>query len=111
MISEDVIIEIDKVIKEIWLNEIVDDYDEGFLLKEDSLKCALYHHMRSKLSIVLEKNNLRIYPKFYFKELKYRADIAIVEIDPDSDSIYLADRVKNVVRTLFPNFYKGVAYE
>ena len=97
MIAENVICEIDKVIKEIWLNEIVKDYDDGLLLKEDSLKCALYHHMRSRLEPLLEENNLRIYPEYYFKDLKYRADIAIVEIDPDSDSVYLADRVKNVI--------------
>ena len=97
MISQNVLIEIDKAIKEIWLNEIVNDYDEGLLLKEDSLKCSLYHHMRNKLDYILKENSLRIYPEFYFKSLKYRADIAIVEIEENSDKEYLADMVKNVI--------------
>jgi len=97
MISQNVLIEIDKAIKEIWLNEIVNDYGEGLLLKEDSLKCSLYHHMRNKLDYILKENNLRIYPEFYFKSLKYRADIVIVEIEENSDKEYLADMVKNVI--------------
>lgn len=97
MISEYVIREIDKAIKEIWLNEIIKDYDDGLLLKEDSLKCSLYHHMRSRLDNILTENNLRIYSEYYFKDLKYRADIAIVEIESESNKIYLADMVKSVV--------------
>lgn len=97
MIAEEVINQIDKVIKEIWVNEVAQDYEAGLLLREDSLKCALYHHMRSKLSSILAENNLCIYPEYYFKDLKYRADIAIVEIDPDKECVYLADREKNVV--------------
>ncbi len=97
MISQNVLIEIDKAIKKIWLNEIVSDYDEGLLLKEDSLKCSLYHHMRNKLDYILKENNLRIYPEFYFKSLKYRADIAIVEIEENCDKEYLADMIKNII--------------
>lgn len=97
MVSQNVLMKIDKAIKEIWLNEVVNDYDEGLLLKEDSLKCSLYHHMRNKLDDILKENNLRIYPEFYFKNLKYRADIAIVEIEKNSDKEYLADMVKNVI--------------
>ena len=70
MIAEEVINQIDKEIKEIWVNEVAQDYEAGLLLREDSLKCALYHHMRSKLSSILAENNLCIYPEYYFKDLK-----------------------------------------
>ena len=106
MISKNVLKEIDRAVKEIWLNEVVNDYDDGFLFKEDSLKCCLYYHLRNRLEKLLKDNNLRIYPEFYFSELKYRADIAIVEMDPKSEALYLRDRVKDVV-AIFELKYDG----
>ena len=97
MLDEFIVKLIDKTIKEIWVNEIKKDYDEDYLLKEDSLKNSLYFHIRSKLEDVLRDNNLRIYTEFYFPELKYRADLAIVQMDTESESYYLKDRVKEVV--------------
>lgn len=95
--DESVVRLIDKTIKEIWVKEIKKDYDEDYLLKEDSLKNSLYFHIRSKLKDVLRDNNLRIYPEFYFSELKFRADLVIVKVDMDSDNYYLKDRVSEVV--------------
>ena len=83
LVDKSIIRLIDKTIKEIWVNEIKNDYDEDYLLKEDSLKNSLYFHIRSTLEDVLRDNNLRIYPEFYFTELKYRADLAIVQMDTD----------------------------
>lgn len=97
MPDESIVRLIDKTIKEIWVNEIKKDYDEDYLLKEDSLKNSLYFHIRSKLGNVLRDNNLRIYPEFYFPELKYRADLAIVQMDTESENYYLKDRIKEVV--------------
>ena len=97
MVDESKVRLIDKTIKEIWVNEIKKDYDEDYLLKEDSLKNSLYFHIRSKLEDVLIDNNLRIYPEFYFPELKYRADLVIVQMDTESENYYLRDRVKEVV--------------
>ena len=97
MLDEFIVKLIDKTIKEIWVNEIKKDYDEDYLLKEDSLKNSLYFHIRSKLEDVLRDNNLRIYPEFYFPELKYRADLVIVQMDTESENYYLRDRVKEVV--------------
>lgn len=87
---------IDNTIRHIWLNEIKYDYDNGYLLREDSLKNSLYFHMRTKLGDVLSNNNLRIYPEFYFQGLKYRADLAIVQIDAETGSDYLKDNVRDV---------------
>ena len=97
MVDKSIIRLIDKTIKEIWVNEIKNDYDEDYLLKEDSLKNSLYFHIRSTLEDVLRDNNLRIYPEFYFPELKYRADLAIVQMDTESKNYYLKDRVSEVV--------------
>lgn len=97
LVDKSIIRLIDKTIKEIWVNEIKNDYDEYYLLKEDSLKNSLYFHIRSTLEDVLRDNNLRIYPEFYFPELKYRADLAIVQMNTESKNYYLKDRVSEVV--------------
>ena len=39
---------IDETIKEIWVNEIADDYESGWLLKEDTLKNSFYYHFEPK---------------------------------------------------------------
>jgi hypothetical protein len=51
--------EINNIIKSIWVNDIKLDYDNGHLLKEDTLKNSLYFHLRTKLSNILEENDLR----------------------------------------------------
>lgn len=100
MLEESILKLIDKAIKEIWVNEVKRDYEEDYLLKEDSLKNSLYYHLRSKLEAVLRENNLRIFPEYYFPDLKYRADLAIVQMDVESENYYLKDRVKDVVAIL-----------
>lgn len=97
MISKEIIKEVDCAIKRLWTNNIQEDYHVYALLREDSLKCCLYYHLRRELSKLLEDNNLRIYPEFYFPKLQYRADIAIVQIDPDLDEEHLEDMVTDVV--------------
>lgn len=71
MIKREILKEIDRIIKECWKSNIQKDYWEEYLLREDSLKCALYFHLRKKLDKVLRENSLRIYPEYYFNELKY----------------------------------------
>ena len=103
---------IDKAIKEVWLNEICHEYGVGNLIREASLQCSLYHHLRNKLDTILKENNLCLYPEFYFKDLKYRADLAIVEaIELDSE-IYavgfkkgsdLTAKVNDAIKTLNEN--------
>lgn len=88
---------IDKVIKEVWLNEICHEYGVGNLIREASLQCSLYHHLRNRLEAVLKENNLYLYPEFYFKDLKYRADLAIIEMDFTKDVNHLKDCVEDVV--------------
>ena len=40
MIKKSVKIEIDKIIKDVWLEDICEDYGNGLLIKEASLQCA-----------------------------------------------------------------------
>ena len=96
MINKDIKKEIDKIIKNVWLHEICDDYGKGKLIKEASLQCSLYHHLQIKLAEILQENNLYIYPEFYFKDLKYRADLAIVEMDMDKQERYLCNKMTDI---------------
>ncbi|MCM3155019.1 hypothetical protein M3611_23695 [Priestia megaterium] len=68
---------LDQLIKEIWVTNIKKDYEEKYLYKEDSLKNALYYHLRSKMDLSEE---IRIYPEFRLS-CGRRVDIAIVKVD------------------------------
>lgn len=100
MAKQLVIKQVDRVIKETWLNNVKRDYEGCHLLKEDALKASLYFHVRRKLGTkFLEENNLRIFTEFSdggIGELGYRADIAIVEIGSDTQA-YLGDNIKSVI--------------
>lgn len=96
MITANVIAEIDKIIKDVWLQEICIDYANGFLLKEASLQCSLYHHLQNKLGRLMAENNLYLYPEFYFDQLHYFADLAIVQMDMGIGKEYIAEIITEV---------------
>lgn len=100
MLSHEVLNTIDRIIKEIWINNVSTDYSDWYMLKEDSLKCCMYYHLRSQLDTLLRENNLRLYPEFYFSDLAYRADLAIVQIDPDCEEEYLANAITDVIAVI-----------
>jgi len=99
MVKKSVLKEIDRVIKESWLKNIKSDYHNNHILKEDSLKNCLYHHIRRKLGTrFLEEHNLRIYSEFNEADMKgigRKADIAIVEIGDDYKS-HLSDNIRYI---------------
>jgi hypothetical protein len=101
---EDVRITIDRAVKEIWLYDIAGDYEKHYLLKEDTLKNSFYFHLRRRLGErFLEYNKLRIFTEFNDGELKgrgFRADIAIVSINPDFIG-YWGDDPANKIVALF----------
>lgn len=100
----DVLVEIDRVIKEIWKEEILSDYSNDFLLKEDSLKNAFYHHLRMRLGDgYLKRNRIRIFTEYYL-DGNERADIAIVKLLPkremSSKQYNLRNRVKELLAVI-----------
>lgn len=99
---------IDREIKRVWLKEICEDYGSGRLLREASLQSSLYHHLRTRLEDVLKENNLFIYPEFYVPELRYRADIAVVEMDLDARGP-LSARVIDIAAIVELKFDGGTA--
>lgn len=109
MIKEEIKKEIDKIVKEVWLNEICNEYAKGALIKEASLQCSLYHHLQNRLQNILQENNLFIYPECYFKGLRYRADLAIVEMDMTKECSYLWDRMTDIAAIIELKYDSGTA--
>lgn len=97
---EYIIKQIDCAIKRAWRDDISQDYGKNKLLKEDTLKNALYFHIRKRIESLCEMYNLRIYTEYNVsvpRQNNMRADIAIVEMDFDLDVGRLSDRVKKVL--------------
>jgi hypothetical protein len=100
---------IDKAIKEIWLYDISMEYGRGALIREASLQCSLYHYLSNELGEIMRENNLYIYPEWYFNDLKYRADLVIVEMDMGDDTTYLVDRMTDIAAIIELKYASGYA--
>ena len=81
MVNEELLTEIDRIIKTTWLKNIGKDFKNNYFWHEDDIKCSFYYHLRRKLRNILKENNLRIYTEATFPEISFKADIIIVEID------------------------------
>ncbi len=101
---------VDQTLKDIWKNEIKSDYECGWLLKEDTLKNALYFHLRRKLETVFEYNNVRIFTEFTdceFKGTGYRPDIVIARVNTNEPSKYLGDAVTECLAVIEIKYKAG----
>lgn len=108
VITKNTSCKIDQAIKTVWLKEICEDYGKGRLLREASLQSSLYRHLRAHLEDVLEENDLFIYPEFYIPELKYRADMAIAQMNL-SEGGELSKRVSEIAAIIELKFEGGTA--
>ena len=100
-INYEILSAIDRAIKTVWLNNIQADWQNDALLREDSLKCAFYYHLRRKLANLLRKNNLRIFSEYRFAALNLKADLVIVKLhDNWKNADFLADAVSGVIAVI-----------
>lgn len=101
---------IDKTLKEIWENEIQNDYKNRWLLKEDTLKNSMYHHLRTRLGDLFEENNIRIFTEFTddkFRGSNLKPDMVIAQIDSKKESKYLGDDIIKCLAVIEIKFKKG----
>ncbi|MBN2898449.1 MAG: hypothetical protein JXO44_06725 [Clostridia bacterium] len=106
---------IDKALKIIWSNEIIEDYNNDYLLKEDTMKNAVYYHLRNQLGDgYFNRHRLRIFTEYELEKNKegkrQRGDIVIVKLKPKSeveDGYNLSDRVEEVVAIIELKFKIG----
>ncbi len=91
---------IDKCITRIWETKIKQDYDNGWILREDTLKDSLYFHLRNSLNDLFEKNNLRIFTEYgtgIFKGTGYRPDMVIAKVDLEKEEYQYENCIEEVL--------------
>lgn len=94
---------IDEAIKQIWLHEIENDYNNGWLLKEDTLKNSLYYHLRVKLGDLFDENNIRIFTEFTddrFKKSHKIPDMVIAKVKEKQESDYWGDDIEKCLAVI-----------
>lgn len=110
-IKEELTDKIDKTIKSIWKKEISADYENGWLLKEDTLKNVFYFHLRKRLNKFFAENNIRIFTEFsdgIFYDTKCRPDMVIAKVNLDADEDCFCDCITDyfaVIEFKFKNGY------
>jgi len=73
----------------IWENQIKDDFDKIRILNEDTLKNAIYYHLRNRLGKLFDEQDIRILTEFTDGEFLgsgYRPDMVIAKINMTSDA-------------------------
>ena len=100
----DVIDRIDRAIKLVWKEDILRDYNNHFILKEDAFKNAFYHHLRLRLGDgFLTRHRVRIFTEYYLRNNE-RADLAIVRLLPKKEMVaqdyHLKDRVDEILAVI-----------
>lgn len=102
--DKEVLETIHRRIKYIWEEKIKEDYINGWLLKEDTLKNAFYHHLRAELASLFEANDIRIFTEFTdskFKNRHYRPDMVIATVDLDNaENDYYGDNVNDCLAVI-----------
>lgn len=94
----------------IWETNIKEDYDGGWLLKEDTLKNALYFHLRSRLGKLFKENDVRIFTEFTdaeFKGSKKRPDLVIAKVDMERQCGYWGEAVTDCLAVVEIKFKTG----
>jgi hypothetical protein len=105
-----------QTITDIWISVLKEDYLNGYLLLEDSLKCAFYFHLRNEFEkIGLLEQGYRIYTEFRLPKVieieNKRVDIAIVK--PSNPQYFKYSLWDNgcEVTALIELKFKGVHYK
>ncbi len=102
---------IHKRIHYVWEEKIKEDYKNGWLLKEDTLKNALYHHLRTELSEFFTQHNLRIFTEFtdnVFTGTHKRPDMVVATADTKECLAVIEIKYKqaNVIDPIYDDYDK-----
>ena len=103
---------IEEAITAIWVNEIQADYRNMWLLKEDTLKNAMYFHLRNRLGQLMDENSVRIYTEFTdgdYKHSGYRPDMVIAKVDSSKEVDYWGDSVIECLAVIELKYKSGFA--
>ncbi len=103
---------IHKEMCKIWREVIPDDYRNGWFLKEDTLKNALYFYLRSRLGAIFEQNDVRIFTEFTDGPLKGTqkcADLVIAKVDFKRQCRYYGEAVSDILAIVEIKHKRGYA--
>ncbi len=95
----------------VWETKIKEDYENGWLFREDTLKNAIYFHLRKELETLFDENDIRIYTEFTggeFAHSRYRPDMVIARVDMEYDG-YWCDAIKDCLAVIEIKFKYGFA--
>jgi len=98
--KKEIIEYISKTIELVWKKDIKNDYNAESLVNEDTLKNAIYYHIRRRIGKLLEENNIKIFTEFrygLFADMKYIPDIVLVEMDYSKEKEYIVKQAKRFV--------------
>lgn len=101
---------IDDALKSIWVNEIRNDYESGRLLKEDTLKNAMYFHLRNQIGWLCDECDLRIYTEFSdgeFLHARKIPDLVIAKVDTEKDVPYWGEAVTECLAVIEIKYKSG----
>lgn len=108
--KEEITDKIDKTIKSIWKKEIPADYENGWLLKEDTLKNTFYFHLRKRLGKFFAENNIRIFTEFsdgIFYDTKCRPDMVIAKVNLDAEEDCFCNCINDCLAVIEFKFKNG----
>lgn len=89
---------IHETITEVWRYEIKSDYNQCFLLREDTLKNALYFHIRNRLGDAFMKDNHLVIFTEYKIDTNETIDLVVVKLDIEkAKDNKLKDCVKEII--------------
>lgn len=83
-------------IKYIWEEKIKEDYENCYIYNEDTLKNALYYHIRTDLEDIFKENNIRIFTEYTdekFNNIHCRPDLIIAEIEENEDCYWVKELI------------------
>jgi hypothetical protein len=108
--------QLNQIITDIWVKDLKKDYLNGYLLLEDSLKCAFYFHLRKRFEEEgLYKQGLQIFTEFRLPKSSdlgdNRVDIAIVKPRYEQHFKYSLWHNSYKVKALIELKFKGVHYK
>ena len=101
---------IHETITSTWKKKMPEDYDCGWLLKEDTLKNALYFHLRNELEELFDENNIRIFTEFTdgeFKGSRCRPDLVIAKVDMEKPVKYWGNAVTECLAVIEIKYKAG----
>lgn len=98
---------IHETIIEVWRYDIKSDYNLHFLLREDTLKNAMYYHIRNRLGdTFIKDNHLAIFTE-YAIDTSQKIDLVVVKLDVEkAKNDYLGNCVEEII-AIVEMKYKG----